>query len=243
MEDQITPLQTIIGLCLIGGFLVLVLWALIYNLRYKEKNVATILARSGWKHELVRKGTVERRFSSVTDGIHWTMEFKVPESKSDSAQLELPTILEWRTSDARLASGMVVITTIPGGDREGMNISYQIMLGELDIWLSSDLSPHQIGSIEFQGRYTVMADSEERAWQVVKAAEKPLLQWPEWEVSRLVPVPTPVLMADRNGITIRIALDRLGVPSNRQKLKNPYVDRVFAVVRLGVDIAAGLRDT
>lgn len=241
MEDQNELRNLYMMLCISIGILALVTWAFIYNLRRQANNVAAIVARTGWKHELVKLGTVDRRLSSTTNGIAWTMEFKVAESQSESSQRDLPKILEWHTSDVKHPRGTVVIITTPQTDRDGVTLTYASMLSELDIWLSGDLSPHQAGSINFQGRYTVMADVEEAARQIVRAAEGPLLEWPEWEISRLVPVPTPVLIADVNGISIRIALHTLDVPSNVHKMKNPYVERVLALARLGVEVAAGLR--
>jgi hypothetical protein len=242
MEDQNALRNLYMMLCISIGILAFITWAFIYNLRRQENNIAAIVARTGWKHELVKLGAVDRRLSSTTNGIAWTLEFKVAESQSDSSQRDLPKILEWRTSNVRLPKGMVVIITTPQTDRDSVTITYTSMLSELDVWLSGDLSPYQVGSINFQGRYTIMSDVEETARQLVRAAEGLLLEWPEWEISRLVPVPTPVLIADVNGISLRIALHTLDVPSNVHKMKNPYVERVLALVQLGVKVAAALRD-
>jgi hypothetical protein len=249
--------DTIAFLIIIGVFL-LIIWWILYAFQYHKNNVTELITRSGWKHELVKSGTVERRFSGSAHGIDWVMEFKIPESRRDSGQLALPSILEWRTSTVKLARGIVVIITIPptGGDGmkylpedvhtdgENTDYTYSIMLNDLDIWLSDDLVHQQIGSIEFQGRYTVMADTRESAQQVLNAAENLLLQWPEWGRRDLLFIPAPVLIADTNGISVRISLHGLGLKSrvHKETEKKPFLKRVFAITRLGVEIAAGIRD-
>ena len=242
--EGLSAFQSVAVVIFFGVFPVLLIGAMIYSLWYKDRNVSTLIAQSGWKHEKIKKGAVERRFCSTTNGIDWTMEFKISQSdsKNKPAQINYPTILEWHTSAVKLPAGSAVIVTTPIVDREAMGITYRMMLEEVDVWLGSDLSPYHLGSINFQSRFTVMAETEENARQVVDAAESPLLQWPEWEISRLVAVPTPVLMADTGGITIRIGLHRLSVPSNVQKLDNPFTHRVFAVVQLGVMVATRMRN-
>jgi len=239
--DNLSTFQKV-ALIFIFGFLpVLLIWATAYSFWYKNRNVSNLIAQSGWKHQLIRKGTVERRFSSTANGIDWTIDFRI--SRGDSElQLSYPTILEWHTSTVKLFRGAVVVIPVPMVDREAMELAYKVMLRELDVWLSENLSQYHIGSIDFQSRYMVMAETEECAQQVIDAAENTLLQWPEREVSRLVEIPIPVLMADTNGISIRINLHRLGVPSNVQKLDDPFIHRIFAIVRLGVETAARIRD-
>ncbi len=257
--DDLSTFQIVAPVLIFIGLLLLIIWWILYAFQYHKNNVAELIARSGWKHELVKSGTVERRFSSNTDGIGWTIEFKIPESKRDSAQLALPSILEWRTSDAKLARGIVVVITIPPTGHKSMNYlpkegstdgentdyDYSIMLNDLDIWLSDDLAPQQIGSIEFQGRYTVMADTRESAQQVLNAAENLLLQWPEWGRRDLLFIPAPVLIADTNGISVRISLNGLGLQSrvHKEKEEKPFLKRVFAIVQLGVQTVTGLHDS
>jgi hypothetical protein len=247
--ENLSTFQIAAMIVLFAFLPVLLIVAMISSSSYKNKNVATLIAQTGWKHTLIEKGTVERRFSSTTDGIDWTLEFRI--SRSDSqhspAQLMYPKILEWHTSSVKLPEGAVYVITIPVMERdvmerEFMELAYQVMLAEVDVWLSEDLSPYQTGSFNFQSRYTVMATSEDDARQVVAAAEKPLLDWPETHPSRLINAPTPTLWVDSNGITIRINLQALGVKTRDHKTENPFIERVHAIVRLGVETATRLRN-
>ena len=235
---------------LILGFVVLpvlAIWATIAAFKQQKNNMDDLVAHIGWKREPINSNTIQKRFSSSANGIDWILDFGIPEYQEETLQLLIPTLLAWHTSSVKLASGRVVIALMYPDFSDCIDLYYQIWLParlkELDIKIDDGLSPQQVEPPVMQDLFSVLADSKENAQIVLDSAKKQLMRWPMWD-GRDAYIPKPVILADTEGISVRVPLQLLDLKtySRTENGNNPFFERILKIVQIGVETAAGIRD-
>lgn len=229
-------------------FPIFAIWAMISAFKQQRSNTDELIAHVGWKREPIDSDTIQKRFSSSTNGVNWILDFGIPEYQRESLQLLLPTLLIWRTSDVKLTSGKVIIAVTSPDLIDSPELYNQIWLParlkEVDIKIDDGISPQLVNPANMQDVFTVLADSKENAQRVLDSAKNQLLQWPMWD-GRNAYIPKPVILADTGEISVRVPLQLLDLKtySRTEDNDNLFFKRIFQIVQLGVETATGIRDS